>query len=237
MRVDDGFRFATQLKRHLVVLIVCGCTPLALHAAPVYDTPADWTGTRTVAPPATAGITTNDADWFDGVLEWSIVDNFDGTLTYTYEFSNFNKPGISHFTLDVSDNAINDPGLVTNALLNGATAPPLEFGDKDGITGAVKFDLGADGTVVYSFTSNRLPVYGHFRLKAGSSSFANNTGFDDETSENILDFIARPDTVVITTQEMPTADAPSTFLLMGMGITSLAAFRRRRRCAAETTDS
>lgn len=221
----------------LRLLVACCCLVLigtsTAYADPIYNTPADWTGIRTVAPPATAGITTNDDDWLDGIVEWSITDNLDGTLDYTYTFSNFDRPGISHFTLDVSDAAIGDSALITDPLLNGNTPIDIEFGDFEGLIGAVKFDLGADGDIVYTFTSNRLPVYGHFRLKAGRSTFATNTGFDNEASEEVLDFIARPDTFsIVLNEELPTMDAPPSIILLGMGLISYLPFHRRRKRGA-----
>ena len=228
-----------MIRGHLLHFAAFCCSSLLLwpafvHAAPVYNTSAALTGVRTVSPPAAGRIATNDDDWLDGVLEWTIIDNLNGTFTYTYEFRNFDRPGISHFTLDVSDSAIGDPGLIVDPLLNGVTPIVTEFGNIEGITGAVKFDLGADGDITYSFTSNRLPVYGHFTLKAGRSTVANNTGFDNEASESVLDFIARPDTILIINQEIPVMDAPSSIALFSMGMASLGMLRLRRRTSDVT---
>jgi hypothetical protein len=67
---------------------------------------------------------------------------------YEYPFTGLNGSGqfkdVSHFVLDLSDDCAKDPLCVTNAKMNGVaiSAADIEFGDSDGITGAVKFDLG-----------------------------------------------------------------------------------------------
>lgn len=163
----------------------------------VYDQPASFTGTRTVG---SVGLATSRPSWQDAVISWVITDNGDNTLTYTYTITGLNSPSLSHFTLDLSDNAIDDEGVVMNATLNGMPIQQIEFGDKDGIDGAVKFDTGAEGTNVFSFISNRMPVWGDFFIKGGGGpqlSTLTNTGFNDHCSPDPDDFIARPDTVII----------------------------------------
>jgi hypothetical protein len=183
----------------------------------IYDQPASFTGTRTVG---SVGLATSQPNWQDAVLSWVITDNGDNTLTYTYTFTGLNSPALSHFTLDLSDNAMEDEGVVMNPTLNGVPVQQIEFGDIDGIDGAVKFDTGVEGTNVFSFTSNRMPVWGDFFVKAGGGrnySTLTNTGFNDHCSPDSGDFIARPDTVIIP--------EPATLGALMLG--SIAMLRRR----------
>lgn len=154
----------------------------------VYGLPACPTGTRSV-PLGT--LLAGDGGWSSASISWSVVPNPDGTLRYTYTLSGFPGPGVSHFTLDVTDSAVLDPLSITSPTLNGN---PIAFvlGDQDGIVGAVKLDAGADGTLVYSFDSNRAPVWGHFFVQGGAG-FGTNVAFGDETSPDKFDYIARPD--------------------------------------------
>jgi hypothetical protein len=181
--------------------LVCFATALliasstASQAAPVYGEPASLTGTRTVGAIGLDNID-SDPDWDDVVLSWTITNNGDGTFHYSYTLEDFDRPGVSHVTLDVSDDAIDDetpaPGLVTDAELNGnSIAAFLEFGDKEGITGAVKFDIGDDGDLTYTFNSNRSPVWGDIAIKGGQNLMTN-TGFSNHSLEDSGHFVARP---------------------------------------------
>lgn len=191
-------------------------------ASPIYDTAAPMSGMRTVATP---GLTTDDTDWLDAELLWSIVDNSDNTYTYTYTLKHFDRPGVSHLTLDITNDAVSgdsfaDSNAVTGFKFNGSSSSAIEAGDKNGIIGAVKFDIGADGdSLTYSFISNRLPVYGDVFVKGGQSSLTN-TGFGDHDSETrtATDFVARPNGAI---------PEPGTLVLLacsGLGML------RKRRC-------
>lgn len=212
-------KFATRLFTVGITLALAQC----VQADIVYGTSAsaELVGSRN----ATSTITVNDTDWEDGVVTWNIVDQMDGTFTYTYTFTNFDKPAISHFTLDISDDAVADPDVVTGATFNGVGFDAIELGDKDGITGAAKFDIGGvEGPLTYSFTSNRSPVYGDFLLKAGSSSLATNTGFGDQTLMTTASYIPRPNGVSAVPE-------PSAFLYFGLlGLITCGWRRMRRRC-------
>lgn len=153
----------------------------------VYDLPAYPTGTRSVS---LGTLRVSDPGWSGASISWSVVPNPDGTLRYTYTLAGFPDPGVSHFTLDLTDNAVLDPLSITSPALNGNPISIL-LGDHDGIVGAVRFDAGAGGSLVYSFDSNRAPVWGHFFVRVGAG-FGTNAGFGDETSPDKFDYIARP---------------------------------------------
>lgn len=193
-------------------------------SATIYGAPADLTGSRVFSDP---GLFVNDSDWEDILLEWEISDNNDGTFSYEYTISGLNQPGLSHLTLDISDDGVDDPDVVTNAMLNGNPVV-TEIGDKDGIIGAVKFDDGADGTVIYSFTSNRFPVWGDVYGKAGAAGSPSefyNTGFGDQTLMDPLEYIARPNGIVPDPNTIP---EPGACVLLLSSIAMVAAARRRR---------
>lgn len=153
----------------------------------VYDLPACPTGTRSVS---LGTLLAADPGWSEASISWTVVPNPDGTLRYTYTLAGFTSSGVSHFTLDLTDSAALDPLSITSPTLNGHPIP-FSIGDKDGIVGAVKLDAGAGGTLVYSFDSNRAPVWGHFFVQ-GESGFGTNVAFGDQTSPDKLDYIARP---------------------------------------------
>jgi hypothetical protein len=174
------------------------------QAALVYGMPATSTGSRSVASGELTD--TGDSSWDDATISWSIVDNLNGTLTYTYTLAGFNMPSVSHFSLDLTDDAIDgdslaDPDAVTDAKIDGdpIAAEDIEFGSGpnwDGLTGAVKFDVGTeDDSVIYSFTSNREPVWGNVGVKGGGNTL-NNVGLGLEGSSMLTsEFIARPNGV------------------------------------------
>ena len=211
-------------------VLACGLVLTAHQATamPVSGTPAPFTGTRTVTDP---GLATTESDWQDASLTWQVTSNGNGTFDYEYTFRGFDRPEISHFTLDISDDAIfdnrlADPLAITNPQLNGQVIP-VEFGDKDGITGAVKFDAGADDVgnpsdfvLIYTFTSNRRPVFHDLYIKGGQSDLTN-TGFGDRISTLMFDYVGAPNSV----------PEPAVFVMSLFGIAGLFAVRRRSTSA------
>jgi hypothetical protein len=201
-----------------LALVISG----SAHAAMIYGTAADYTGSRSVAD---GELTSSVANWDDAVIEWQITSNGDGTLHYKYTFKNFGQPDISHITLDLSDDAIDDEQPVGDVVIKADTsvnAPVLEFGDKDGIVGAVKFEDFGDHDaqdLIIEFDSDRLPVWGDINVEQGQSTPPNavqNTAFGDTTDMDPDHFVARPN------GEVP---EPATFVLITLG--AFAILRRR----------
>ena len=225
------------------------------QAAPVYETPvgaADFTGTRVYQDEGLDGQAT---------ISWEITPGIN-LFTYRYTLSIPNvDPGptpffdASHFSLDVSDNFFSGDDdidvpfqnqfrntIATNAIESALLAEPpfdpfsemfIDFGDFDGITGAVKFDFGGGkpelGVInttnglelFYEFTVPLQPVWGNYAIKSDlllfqSPAIVAGTVF---TSENTDDFIPVPNSIV---------PEPSSFVLAALGLCMLLGFRRRR---------
>lgn len=229
-----------MLAAAVLVLAMLGMSAGTAWAAPVYATdvaPKHWnsSGTGDNDRHATSEITVNDG-WEQLSLSWEI--NWDGTnFNYAYTFSGMkaeeqNDPAISHWTLDRSPNTTENDFTNFKVFVNDEekSTDTVEFGeDIDDIdNGAFKLDFGPEvsqgDTVTYTFESSRRPVWGHFHVKGsgppGGGVFARNTGFNNELSEDINDFIARPDSVGIPTP----AAAP-----MGVALFALLGAKRPRR--------
>jgi hypothetical protein len=222
--LETAMNKACHIVRLLVIALMSGTfLTSSFTQAAVYGTNAALTGTRSVTG-SPAGLQTAESDWQDAVVAWNITDNGNSTYTYVYTFTGFSSPSISHLVIDLTDNAVTDPLAVTNASItdsNGTTpitGGKLEKGNHDGITGDVKFDIGTEqADATYTFTSNRSPVYGDLYVKGGSTNLTN-LGFGDQTvSNDVIDYIARPDGAV---------PEPATLGLLGAATILL--LRRRR---------
>lgn len=218
------------------MVVIMACLTGVAQAASVYGEPADFTGSRSVTngleviadrfPGAMPG------DWSGGTVAWEITLNPDGlTANYRYTFSGFvGPPSISHIALDLTPDAVDDPNAVTDVTIDGepVDADDLEFGTVEGIETGVKIDEGVNGDGgVYEFTSNRFPVWGDIAIEAGQEVgqthfLVQNTGFGDQTLEDSLNYIARPNSVI------PTPAAA------GAGLMLLGGLLMRRRSSLET---
>jgi len=230
-----------------IFLTACLLASLATvgAAATVWDVQvgdANLTGSRTTPDIViTAGLVANPSP----SISWSIVPIINtANYTYSYTFTGFASPAISHFILELSTNCttINstaDPCFVESEArtIEGIKEWGVESGNPGFPVGSsiwgVKFDFGGESPLVYSFTSNRIPVWGNFYIKGGSDEWAYNAGLaivdvnGDFTSEKISDFIARPDSEKLPPNE--TVPEPSTYALIGGSLIGLAALRNRKR--------
>jgi hypothetical protein len=200
----------------------------------------DYSDSRT-----TGGGLTGIGEWStDFDVSWLITNIGNGMFDYEYTFSGFGDPDkdISHVVIDLTDDCGSDPLCVTGATMDGDTidSGSINIGDFDGITGAVKFDAGAGS--IYSFTSNRAPVWGHLAVKSGGGS--NRCGdysaigvyvcsnqlldgveglsFDDADEIN---YIARPNGGIATDPD--TVPVPAAVWLFGSALGLLGWIRRR----------
>ncbi|MGI9330747.1 MAG: hypothetical protein ACR2QB_08495 [Gammaproteobacteria bacterium] len=205
-----------------------------VQAVSIYGTAADLTGSRTSTGGGAGGLT-GIGNWStDFDVAWVIVGNGDGTYDYEYTFSGFGDPNkdISHVVIDLTDDCLSDPLCVTGATMDGESidSENIEFGDFDGITGAVKLD--AEEGSVYAFTSNRAPVWGHLALKDGGGSntcadysadgiyVCSNQLLGIGDDDDSINYIARPNGVGVV-------PVPAAVWLFGSALGLLGWVRRR----------
>ncbi|MEW4569975.1 PEP-CTERM sorting domain-containing protein [Tautonia sp. JC769] len=223
----------------------------AANADPVYGTAADPTGSRTqsnlvLLTNTPSGPNVSDYSGKSLNISWEIAQLGNAAFSYTYTFTGFNQPTISHIILDLTDDAVFprvDPKAVTDATYNGSSSGvelvfdefetnPRNSGGPGGsnpgfpigptIVG-VKFEGMDDlNPLVISFTSNRAPVWGHVYVKGGDNGFAYNRGLINPNSTDVLDFIARPNGLV---PEPSSLALCGTAALAGLGL----GVRRLRR--------
>ncbi len=222
------------LSRLAAVTIVLSSVVLA---TPVYNTSVDsmdWSGSRTVGSPV-GGLGSTGGVFPEGSgIAWLILNNGDGTLTYTYRFFSPGVEGqevqleLSHFILELSQGC-NDEGSGCVQGFNGDVEYNSAWGSSPsnpGIPGSIygiKFD---EGQAEYTFVSNRMPVWGHFYAKKSDDGMWNLalTGLE-EYQEDTLYFIPRPD----TDQPAPPIPEPGTMALLGAGVVAMGLLRSRRR--------
>ncbi len=223
-------RFITTCSAALLLFFAAR----AVEAAPVYETSAlaELTGSRS----ASAGeLIITDSKWDGAAISWDIELLPSNSFRYTYTFTDFGIEGedgesngaISHLTLDISDDLLDPASAILEAMFGDDLASlvdvpsgSVQFGDIDGIIGAVKFDVGTEAaSIVYQFVSPNRPVYGHIFLKSGppDARTLRNAGYFDLLSEDVTGFIAVPDTLPIP--------EPTTVTLMLLGLLGLVSLR------------
>lgn len=203
------------------------------YASTIYGTPAPLTGTRTEGSGQiiTGGGYQTDAG--DFTLDWTISQIGD-LFTYRYDVSGYATPGVSHFIISLSEGCSLDANCITTAssftfgVYNATDQGNSNNGFPSGVSiDGVKFNFGSVDSTVYTFTSDRAPVYGDFFLKGGNGPFAYNAGLANPGSDASA-FIARPDTTggIRTDTAVP---EPGTVFLLGGGALLLALLNKARR--------
>jgi hypothetical protein len=216
--------------------LACIVAAPAVAGAQAFNTDAPMVGSRTGSFLDVGGNYTSSFN-----VAWSITDAGTSLLRYTYTFTGFGSPGISHLIVGLSENCRQSLTCVLSPTVRGTDAGDFEIGtfaagpSNPGLATSfygVKIDTpqGVNGQsgVTFSFLSDRMPVYGDFYAKGGSS-YAQNDGLlaGNRLSGDVNLFVARPDGVVVPA----VVPEPGTVALLGAGLAGLAAAARRRRQA------
>jgi hypothetical protein len=231
----------------LIGLLALGAD--ASLGSPIYDTPAAFTGTRSVGHGLTDG---GGSGYDDLMLTWSIAEKANGTFDYSYWISGFVSPALSHVIIEMGADCVQTAGAncVSSARLGSlaaATPATFELGDwcfgasanagvhcqgnsnvglPTDILGAEFTHLPGSTTVIITFNSSRAPAWGDVYLKGGQQYVYNRGNGQHATDSNPLDFIARPDPA--GAEPLSETPEPGSFGLAGAALALLGAGVRWR---------
>jgi hypothetical protein len=153
--------------------------PAIASAQMAWDAPAPVGGTRSTDAQLQLGGNYSP----NLAVEWAVTAEA-GLLRYSYTFTGFQAPGISHLIVGLSESCRTSTTCVQDVRVNstGVAAGNVSFDDwglsssNPGLPGSVTFfgvkidtpqGVQSQAPVTFSFLSDRTPVYGDFYAKGG----------------------------------------------------------------------
>jgi hypothetical protein len=189
----------------LVVVVVCG--------GAVGGVRADWNGTLSTG----SGIIDGGTYWTPVSLAYSVVNNHDGTWTYSYNFINdaTGQPPNDYYTSDIlvetgssfgASDYLSTGGASTFSTYTLGTYDTSNFANLPGSLYGLDFNgfSGDDSPYTVTFTTDTAPVLGDFYADSGGDpAYGYDTGFTGPSATINPFSLSTPDGTLAVNPQAP----------------------------------